>query len=892
MRYFRTGNTDWLAALPLVLCLEANAQAPLPICNAPIVLDGSTPGTVLGNNQITIQGGLLSGDGTNLFHNLSCFNVPTNGSATFQNPAQGINNVVARVTGGELSTIGGDLNTRLGPTGSGRASVFLLNPNGVLFNGNTNANLNSLVVSTANSIGFDGGATLTPGSTAQDLVAVTGDPIHFGNLDATAKVTFDGARVMMTNQGDLVLVAKDVELGNGSRIITEGAQVVVAAAGGGNSVTLDVRDRNTLPTFDQPATGNVEVAGSSGISTSHASGGRIVIRGGVLTLTNTNPNQAALNVADAGGDPGVGIDIEATQRVTLSRSQISTGTSFSGTASDIRISAPLIQMDSESAGVNTSAIRTNGRGGDIHIEASSELNIRDGEISTIVTGGSTGGNIAVDTERLTITDRSSILSLVQSGTGGNIRVNVGEDITIDGKGATRPLPDGSIIPESVGIIANTVGTGQGGEISVEAKGDIILRNGGLIDSSSFSRGNAGKISVQAQNLSIDGENFAFATGITSFTVNRSDPNAGRGGDIGVNVPGSITLLNGGEIDTSSFGAGDAGRISIGMSDASTSLAIDKGTATRFTGIGSDASGSGDAGEVAIRTGALSIANGGQISTGVFFSEMVPFSGIGNGGDVNVFADSLRVSGTSPGGDDGTSIVPNSAIFAGTQAGTSGKSGTVTISASGSIDMTAGALVGVESSGSGEAGTLLVSSGSDINLAGGSGFTVASAEADAGNISLSAIGNIVVSESTISARAGVMGDADATGSGGNVLIDGMVLALVDDSTITAQAVRGSGGNINIATDYLFVNDPESQINASSEFGVDGEVSVDSVMDLSENIPQLEAEVLADTDQVGELDPSKVPGDQSTFNANAGRGGIPLDPGGYMPSLDIWDLPPSE
>ena len=207
-------------------------------------------------------------------------------------------------------------------------------------------------------------------------------------------------------------------------------------------------------------------------------------------------------------------------------------------------------------------------------------------------------------------------------------------------------------------------------------------------------------------------------------------------------------------------------------------------------------------------------------------------------------------------------------------------------------MTEGALVGVESSGTGEAGTLLVSSGSDINLAGGSGFTVASAEADAGNISLSAIGNIVVSESTISARAGVMGDADATGSGGNVLIDGMVLALVDDSTITAQAVRGSGGNIIIATDYLFVNDPESQINASSEFGVDGEVTVDSVMDLSENIPQLEAEVLADTDQVGELDPSKVPGDQSTFNASAGRGGIPLDPGGYMPSLDIWDLPPAK
>ena len=28
------------------------------------------------------------------------------------------------------------------------------------------------------------------------------------------------------------------------------------------------------------------------------------------------------------------------------------------------------------------------------------------------------------------------------------------------------------------------------------------------------------------------------------------------------------------------------------------------------------------------------------------------------------------------------------------------------------------------------------------------------------------------------------------------------------------------------------------------------------------------------------------------ASAGRRGIPLDPGGYMPSLDLWDLPVDE
>lgn len=888
MRRYQTGNTARFVALLLGLCLKAVAQAP-----PPVVLDGSTPGTVLGTNLITIQGGLISGDGASLFHNLSRFNVPTNGSATFQNPAQGIRNVIARVTGGELSIIGGDLNTRLGPTGTGRAGVFLLNPNGVLFNGTTNANLNALVVSTARSTGFSGGSTVTSASTTQDLVTVTGDPIHFQHLDGTGKVTLNGARVTMTERGEVVLIAKDVEFLNGSRITTQGAQIMVAGAGSGNSVTFDARDRDALPALDDPAGGNVDFGGSSGIATTHASGGRVVIRGGVLTLADTDPGQPAINVADGGGDPGVGIDIEATERVTLSRSQISTGTGFSGTAGEIHIRAPHIRMDHEAAGGNTSSIRSNGRGGDIRIEASAELDIRDGEISSVITGAGIGGSIGIDAERLTITDRSSILSLVNNtGTGGGIRVTVGGDLTIDGNGATRTLADNSVIPESVGIIANTVGTGQGGDVSVDVKGDLFLTNGGLIDSTAFSSGNAGKISVMARNLTVDGENFGFATGITAFTVDRSGLTAGRGGDIGVNVPGSISLLNGGEIDTSSFGAGNAGRVDIGGSVPSASLQIDKGTATRFTGIGSDASGSGDAGEVTVRTGTLSIDNGGQISTGVFFREMVPLSGTGNGGDVSVFTDTLRLSGTSPGGDDGTSIVPHSAIFAGTQAGTSGQAGTVTITASGPIDLAEGAVIGVESSGGGEAGTLTVSSGSDISLSGGSGFTVASAQANAGNLGISAIGNIVLSGSTVSARAGVAGDGVATGSGGNVSINGEVLALTEGGTITAQAVRGAGGNIDITTDYLFVNDPGMQINASSEFGVDGEVDVDSVIDLSENIPHLVAEVLADTDQVGELDPSKVPDDQSTFNANAGRGGIPLDPGGYMPSLDIWDLPTGE
>jgi hypothetical protein len=45
----------------------------------------------------------------------------------------------------------------------------------------------------------------------------------------------------------------------------------------------------------------------------------------------------------------------------------------------------------------------------------------------------------------------------------------------------------------------------------------------------------------------------------------------------------------------------------------------------------------------------------------------------------------------------------------------------------------------------------------------------------------------------------------------------------DSRIAADAFRGSGGNVASATQGLFV-DPQSQISASSELGVDGEVEI--------------------------------------------------------------------
>ena len=73
----------------------------------------------------------------------------------------------------------------------------------------------------------------------------------------------------------------------------------------------------------------------------------------------------------------------------------------------------------------------------------------------------------------------------------------------------------------------------------------------------------------------------------------------------------------------------------------------------------------------------------------------------------------------------------------------------------------------------------------------------------------------------------------TGNGGNIKINSPVIAGFEDSDIIANAEQGNGGNINITTQGIFGLQfrekltLESDITASSQFGVNGEVEINNV-----------------------------------------------------------------
>jgi len=118
-------------SLVLLFTLTSFAQTVPPITSSGLNTRVSSPSTLpSGKVQYDITGGTRPGGGVNLYHSFGDFNVPTNNIANFLNDSGlATSNILGRVTGGNLSSIFGTIQT----TGFGNANLFLMNPAGFLF---------------------------------------------------------------------------------------------------------------------------------------------------------------------------------------------------------------------------------------------------------------------------------------------------------------------------------------------------------------------------------------------------------------------------------------------------------------------------------------------------------------------------------------------------------------------------------------------------------------------------------------------------------------------------------------------------------------------------------------------------------------------------------------
>jgi filamentous hemagglutinin family protein len=922
----RTSSSGACLVSALVVCCLLSL--PITGAEAQITLDGSLGprGSLTGPSYVIgREVGQLRGN--NLFFSFGQFNVLTGESATFTGPSS-VTNVLSRVTGGQLSTIDGLISTRAAMP---NANFFLLNPAGVLFGPNAKLDVGGSVrVSTADYLRFADGAAFFSDLGRQSSLSVA-DVAAFGFLRApTAGITVNGSSLQVDPGKTLSLVGGDIQIsggasaGNAGSLVASSGRIEIASVASAGEVRLvnaagapdlDVTSFSRLGSITFSDGALLDVSGAPGPS------GSVVIRGGQLVADLTT-----IKAETTGSVSGAGraVDVQVTGDAVFTGSSIGSATHEGGDAGDIHITADTLRLDNGTGIV--SITDGSGRGADIVVDVGS-LHVTNG--SAIVTStspspsgiflGGPGGSITLTARDSLVVDGGGALAsisgaLTPSGVGGDLAISA-PSVTLDTGAFVLSMTSGDAAGGRINLqterlsitggaqIQSHTSSGPGGVISVTATESALISDAGSgIFSSGFLTGTgetsalAGEIAVTAGQLTVtrdaviqsgslleaasnirvaatdsiritDGGgivSLAFLNDVGSLTVSAptvvvsrglilaSTTGTGRAGNIVVNV-GDLSLSNGGEIATSSIAgsAGPGGSLTVnatgpvtisGRSSEPVFPALNKNTSS---GLFSTAEAVGPAGTINVSTPALTLSDGGTIS--------VATSGQGRGGDINIAANSIELL-------NGASLVASS---------------TGTAEA--------------------RAGNINITFGDSLRLA-NSSITTSSNAADGGNIAITSTGSgslvyLLDSQITTSVQSGV-------GSGGNITIgsgarpvDSVVL---NGSQIRADAFGGPGGNIGIFADTFLTSD--SLVSASSALSTPGTIDIQArFTNLSGNIAQLPETVVQAAALLRSACAARLSAGKISSLVVAGREGVPLEPGGVMPSPliaeSLTDLGPS-
>ncbi|HBE51228.1 MAG TPA: filamentous hemagglutinin, partial [Cyanobacteria bacterium UBA11369] len=194
----------------------------------------------------------------------------------------------------------------------------------------------------------------------------------------------------------------------------------------------------------------------------------------------------------------------------------------------------------------------------------------------------------------------------------------------------------------------------------------------------------------------------------------------------------------------------------------------------------------------------------------------------------------------------------------------------------------GGRVGAENQGTGNAGSTNINA-RQIFLDRQGSIAASTASGEGGDISLRSQLLLMRSNSTITATA------SGTGNGGNITIESPIIVGLQNSDIVANAVQGRGGNIQIITRGIFgltyrpQLTPESDITASSQFGLSGTVAITNPeVDTRSFLVELPHNLVDPSQQISSgCDPTQG----NTFTVT-GRGGLPENPSSALLGRAVW------
>ncbi|MBD2534448.1 filamentous hemagglutinin N-terminal domain-containing protein [Nostoc flagelliforme FACHB-838] len=718
------------------------------------------------SNTNNINGGTQVG--SNLFHSFEQFSLSTGSTAYFNN-ASNVQNIISRVTGLSISNIDGLLKA------NGNANLFLINPNGIIFGPNAALNIGgSFLASTANRINFADGSQFsakTPQN--QPLLTVTA-PLGLGFDGNPGAIQAQGTGHDLTLNNPFSPFIKTIS-SNGLRVKPEKTLALV-----GGKVVLE--------------------------------GGKLEASGGRIELGSVDKGIARINTASSGWTLSYE-DVISFKNIQLSQQSIA----------DVSGSGGFIQAqgaDVELASGSIFLIQNQGNklSGDIIVNALEELRIignsRNGVIPTSLVNETVvgnGGKIEVSTQNLILRDGAAIIARTYgTGRGGDIIVNASEFTQVaDGSSSILQLPSN--------IITATFSSGDSGNLTLATK-KLSVQDGGEILTSTFGTGKGGNLTVNTlESTQIIG----YLSGVSqlSSTILTRTSGSGNAGKLVLSTE-TLSVKEGGIIGSLAIGSGSGGDVTVNSNNYVELFGVVPDIFTSSS-LSTATYSSGNSGKLTVNTKKLIVRDGGVINTST--------RSIGKADSLTINAsDSIDVIGTVPGAVNPSLI--NSSVIDFNESFQElyrlpsmlrGDSGNVTINTN-KLSIADGALISVKNDGSGNAGIININA-DIIHISNYGGITASTAVGQGGDIGITSK-FVRLDNGIISATAGQQG---TNGDGGNITVDTNVLFSLGNSTITANAFGGRGGNIwiNVRDGFLFSQN--SLVEASSEFGINGTVQINGL-----------------------------------------------------------------
>jgi filamentous hemagglutinin family protein len=808
------------------------------------------------------------------------------------------------MTGGKLLASGGQINMA-SVAGPGEISAADFMPTVGMAMGNISLSQGALLDVSADAAGT---VRIRGGQFVMDQAIISADTVNGNGAPVAIDINVEG-NLSISNTDVPALTARTTGTGNAGEIMIV-------------SSSMDVTSTFNEATFFFP-TIDTHTAGSG-------NAGNVTINTGDLTVIG-DPSGASffIDSGTSGPTPGHGGNVSITGKtIDFETTGINTGNLFAffldqggaGTAGNVTINAEKFRM-------NFSQIVTDSNDFITPVGTSGDITVAAREVDFFASGLSTtaydhSGNIRITADRFIATE-SQIQAITTFQTGGEIRIT-GKVIEFrEGSNiASSTMADGDAGPiiitasDHVAFLESSPGGRPGGIFnnsfgdrgSLGNAGDVVittpnlqLTGGTRINTTTASSGRGGNVTINADSISISGENSGFeieplfnlgttqSSGIFTRTIggNCVGP-CGDAGNISITT-GSLIMGSGAQINSGTSSSGQGGNITITAAkriDMSGTLTTGQpgGIHSRSIGTGSDA---GDGGDISLIAGqSVSILNGAAVSANT--------TGPGNAGNILVKANDITISGggmvsaSSTGAGnagivtiEGPNSPANSLLVVGNGSGvftttsSTGTGGDISID-SNAVILQNGGRLSSSSTGTGIAGDIRINAGNQFTMT-NSTVTTEALHSSGGTIKITTTpnGTVQLTDSTISASV-----LDGTGGGGSVNIDPQFVIL-QNSQILAKAVDGPGGNIFITTNLL-LPDTTSVISASSQFGQQGTVIIQSpVSPASGKIVPLSQRPLVETSLVSQRCAAVADGKSSSFTI-AGRDTLPTEPGNWLSS----------